>query len=220
MVNPNGVDPKFYSPSLDGEEVRSRYGLQDKTVIGFIGTFGLWHGAEVLADAYGRLLESTPDLADSLRLLMIGDGVTRQLVEDNLASHGVRDLAVLTGLVPQEEGPNHLAACDILIAPHVPNPDGTPFFGSPTKLFEYMAMGKGIVASRLDQIADVLVHDETAWMVDAGNPAHLADGIRELVGNTERRRRLGRAARERVVAAHTWKQHTARIIEKLKERCG
>ena len=58
-------------------------------------------------------------------------------------------IAVLTGLVPQEDGPEHLAACDILASPHVPNADGTPFFGSPTKLFEYMAMGKGIVASNL-----------------------------------------------------------------------
>ncbi len=55
-------------------------------------------------------------------------------------------------------------------------PDGSRFFGSPTKLFEYMAMGKGIVASRLDQLAEVLEHDQTAWLVTPGDVEELADG--------------------------------------------
>jgi len=68
-------------------------------------------------------------------------------VVEALERHGTSDLTVLTGLVPQVEGRCYIAACDILASPHIPNPDGTPFFGSPTKLFEYMAMGKAIVAS-------------------------------------------------------------------------
>ncbi len=56
----------------------------------------------------------------------------------------------------QSEAPTYLAISDIVVSPTVPNPDGSPFFGSPTKLFEYMAMGKPIVASDLDQIGEVL----------------------------------------------------------------
>jgi glycosyltransferase involved in cell wall biosynthesis len=112
-----------------------------------------------------------------------------------------------------------LAACDILVSPHVPNPDGTPFFGSPTKLFEYMAMGKGIVASDLDQIGEVLRHDVTALLVQPGNVKSLCEGMIVLIEDTPRRERLGANARTDVVSRFTWEAHTGRIIEKLAERC-
>src|SRR5262249_6789772 len=121
---------------------------------------------------------------------------------------------------PQEEGATHLAACDILASPHVPNPDGTPFFGSPTKLFECMAMGKGIVASDLDQIGQILKHQQTAWMVEPGDSASLMLGLKTLIDDAAIRGRLGAAARCEVVAHYTWQAHTGKIVEKLKERCG
>jgi len=220
LVNPNGVDPDLYSPSIDGSGVRSQYNLDGRTVIGFIGTFGKWHGAEVLAKVFGRLLQEYPDYRNKVRLLMIGDGIMMPEVKARLKKLEVGESATLTGLIPQEEGPAHLAACDILVASHVPNRDATPFFGSPTKLFEYMAMGKGIVASDLDQIGEVLKHDYTAWLVKPGDIDSLMIGLKTLIDDEPRRVKLGKAAREEVVAKYTWKEHTHKIIEKLKERCG
>uniref|UniRef100_B8HUJ3 Glycosyl transferase group 1 n=1 Tax=Cyanothece sp. (strain PCC 7425 / ATCC 29141) TaxID=395961 RepID=B8HUJ3_CYAP4 len=220
LVNPNGVEPDRYSPDVDGSEIRHLYGLQHKTVIGFIGTFGKWHGAEVLAEAFGLLLQEFPELKDAVRLLMIGDGVTMPQVRQTLSKYDVSHACILTGLVAQAEGPKYLAACDILASPHVPNPDGTPFFGSPTKLFEYMAMGKGIVASNLEQIGEVLHHDQTAWLVEPGNATSLMRGLQVLIEDEAKRMRLGQAARQDVVKNYSWKEHTRKIIEKLKERCS
>lgn len=220
LVNPNGVDPAVYSPDVDGSAVRANLGLDERIVIGFIGTFGRWHGAEVLAEAFGLLLNTHPELRDRVRLLMIGDGVTMPEVHGAIERYGIADEVVLTGLVPQEQGPAHLAACDILASPHVPNPDGTPFFGSPTKLFEYMAMGKGIVASDLDQIGEVLEHDRTAWMVKPGSAEDLAAGLLILIENAELRTRLGAAARVVAATKYTWLEHTRRIVDALKERCS
>lgn len=219
LVNPNGVDPQRYAPDVDGSAVREALGLGDRTVIGFIGTFGRWHGAEVLAEAYGRLLARRPALADTTRLLMVGDGATMPEVREAVERHGIGEQVVLTGLVPQEQGPAHLAAMDVLASPHVPNPDGTPFFGSPTKLFEYMAMGRGIVASDLDQIGEVLEHDVTAWMVEPGDADALVDGLAVLIDDPARRTRLGDAARREVLARYTWREHTRRIVEALEARC-
>ena len=221
LVNPNGVEPDVYSPDVDGSAVREQLGLRDKTVIGFIGTFGPWHGAEVLAEAFGRLMERRPDLRQRVRLLMIGDGVRMPDVRAAIARHSVEDACVLAGLVPQADGPRYLAACDILASPHVPNADGTPFFGSPTKLFEYMAMGKGIVASDLDQIGEVLSppeHGPAAVMVTPGDVDALATGLAALVDDPLRREALGRAARALALERHTWRAHTARIVDALRRR--
>ncbi len=220
LINPNGVDPERYSPAIDGSAVCAKYGLTGAVVIGFIGTFGPWHGAETLARAYIRLRASNPALASRVRLLMIGAGATMAEVERILSEGGALGATVFTGLVPQEEGARHLAACDVLVSPHVPNPDGTPFFGSPTKLFEYMAMGKGIVASRLDQIGEVLEDGKTAILVPPGDVNALADGIARLAGDAALRECLGAEARRVVLERYTWRAHTRRTIEQLKRACA
>ena len=189
-----------------------------KTVIGFIGTMGPWHGAEVLATAFARLLAAHPKYRETVRLLMIGDGVKMAEVTAALEAGGVRDLTVLAGIVPQAEGPRYLAACDILASPHVPNPDGTPFFGSPTKLFEYMAMGKGIVASDLDQVGEILEHGRAAQMTVPGNVDSLVEGLRVLIDDPARRDALGAEARRLAVERHSWRAHTRRIIQALTDR--
>ena len=218
LVNPNGVEPDRYSPGIDGSEVRIKHGLVGKTVIGFIGTMGPWHGAEVLAAAFAKLLAAHPKYRETVRLLMIGDGVKMGEVTTALEAGGVRDLTVLAGIVPQAEGPRYLAACDILASPHVPNPDGTPFFGSPTKLFEYMAMGKGIVASDLDQVGEILEHGRAAQMAVPGDVDSLVAGLRGLIEDPARRAALGAEARHLAVERHSWREHTRRIIQALTDR--
>jgi len=217
LVNPNGVDPDRYRPDVDARRVRARYALGDRAVIGFIGTFGPWHGAEVLARAFVKLVAGDPARADRVRLLMIGDGARLPETRRILAEGNALGAAVFTGLVPQEQGPSHLAACDVLASPHVGNPDGTPFFGSPTKLFEYMAMGRGIVASDLEQIGEVLDHGRTAWLVEPGSADALAAGLARVLDDEALRASLGAAARQEAVARYTWRAHTQRTIDRLRE---
>jgi len=218
LVNPNAADPDRYNPKVDGAAVTAHYGLAGKTVIGFIATFQPWHGAEVLAEAFVHLLRQRRAYRDSVRLLMIGAGPQLASAKHIVAGAGLSDLVEFTGLVPQEQGPQYLAACDIVAAPHVPNPDGSPFFGSPTKLFEYMAMGKPIIASNLDQIGEVLRHGETAWMVPPADAHALATGLMRLVEDPTLRQALGEAARRDMVAHHTWRAHVRRTVDALESR--
>lgn len=213
LVNPNGVDPDEYHPAISVEGVRARLGLEGRLVMGFVGTFGRWHGAEILARATPKILNALP----AAHVLFVGDGNTMPEVRAALEATPIGQGVTFTGLVPPSEAREYMAACDILVSPHVPNPDGTPFFGSPTKLFEYMAMGKAIVASNLDQIGEVLSHGKTAWLVKPGDADDLAAGIVKLGRDPDLRAALGKAAREEAVAKYTWKAHVGRILEKMVE---
>jgi len=213
LVNPNGFDPEMYNPQINGEEIRKIYSFGDKIVVGFIGTFEPWHGAEVLAQAIKSVIQNNPNI----RFLFVGDGIRMPIVKEIIKRENVDGFVTITGLIPQEEAPKYLAACDILVSPHVPNPDGSRFFGSPTKLFEYMGMGKAIVASDLEQIGEVLKHKKTAWLVKPGDFQELAEGILNLAEDGNLRNKLGRNAREEALKKYTWDKNVDRTLNKLEE---
>ncbi|HWD59560.1 MAG TPA: glycosyltransferase family 4 protein [Stellaceae bacterium] len=218
LVNPNGVDPERFTPERDGgTAVRQRLGLGDRCVVGFIGTFGPWHGAELLAEAFARLVEGRPRLAETTRLLLIGDGIRLPAVRALIERRGLGGAVSFAGLVAQAEAPDYLAACDILVAPTDANPDGSEFFGSPTKLFEYMAMGRAIVATRLGQVQEVLAHEETALLTPPGEPDALAAAIERLIDDRSLRTTFGATVRRRAVERHSWRQHVGRLLNRLDE---
>jgi glycosyltransferase involved in cell wall biosynthesis len=213
IVNPNGVDTESFRPGIGGDAARRELGIaEDETVAGFVGTFGPWHGVLTLAQAIALM----PNDA-KVRFLLIGAGRFRDEVEQIICDAGKEKQVIFAGHVDHKKVPALLDACDMLLSPHVPLEDGSDFFGSPTKLFEYMAMGRGIVASRLGQIGDVLVDEDTALLVEPGNVAELSSAILRLADSPELRARLGAAARAAAVERHTWKRNAQRVIDEYRK---
>ena len=209
IVNPNGVDVQRFRPGVGGSEARRELGFKgDDVVVGFVGTFGPWHGVEKLAAAIKAMPPALP-----LRFLLVGSGSLHAEVAKQLEAEVGAGRVIFTGAVGHERVPQLLDACDILVAPHVPLADRSEFFGSPTKIFEYMAMGKGIVASRLGQIGEVLVDGETALLVEPGNVEELAAAIVRLSESQELRERLGDRARAVAEREHTWTHNARRVVE-------
>ena len=216
FVNPNGVDVETFRPGVGGAAVRDELGIKpDQTLAGFVGTFGPWHGVLTLAEAITMLPEDC-----DIRFLLVGAGRFRDEVERLIRAAGKEQQVIFTGHVNHHRVPGLLDACDILLSPHVPLEDGSEFFGSPTKLFEYMAMGKGIVASRLGQIGEVLKDEKTALLVEPGNAKQLAEAILRLDNSRELRERLGLAARESAIANHTWKINAQRVFDAYQDWTG
>jgi glycosyltransferase involved in cell wall biosynthesis len=238
VVYPNCVDPEVFTPDRFSKEeiknLRNSYNIgMDAKVVTFVGTFGQWHGAEVLAKTVRVIAETDEEWlkANKVHFLFVGDGLKMPDVKKELGEFATSRFITLTGLVEQSKAPLHLAASDILISPHVANEDGSRFFGSPTKLFEYMAMGKGIVASELEQIGDILspglrinkniennsnVDTEmVAVLTTPGNVDELVYGIRFLVEQPDLCAMLGENARRKVLSHYTWRHHVEAIISGL-----
>lgn len=235
---PNGIDPQIFDPArFPADNRRTLLGNlgipEDVTLATFVGTFGLWHGTEVLAEVIQKWAERDPDELRRLKLhfLLIGDGLRLTRVKEMLAG-AAAPFVTFTGLIEQGKTPGYLAASDILLSPHVPNADGTRFFGSPTKLFEYMAMSKGIVASDLDQIGEVLSPSLRATALPTGDVPLATDlsrsilttpgsreeleaGIRFLASHPQWRAHLGRRAREAALSNYTWGHHVRAILDGL-----
>ncbi len=208
VLNPNGVDVERFAQG-GGDAVRKEWGIEgSEFLIGFLGTFGPWHGAPVLARAFGDLARSLP----TARLLLVGHGPEVAATKRELAEQGVADRALFAGRVTPAEVPAYLDACDVLASPHVPLPDGVEFFGSPTKLYEYMAAGKAIVASDLGQIGDVLTHGETALLVRPGDSKELTAALQLVADDSSLRADLGRNARG-AAEGHTWRANARRVID-------
>lgn len=208
LVNPNGVNTDEFRPDCGGGRLRHQLGIAGRIVVGFTGSFGPWHGTRVLAEA-ARLVGKE----SNCHFLFVGEGDEKAATEAEIAAAGARITATFTGHVAHQEVPTYLDACDILVSPHVPLADGSEFFGSPTKLFEYLAMAKPVIASRLGQIAEVIQDGENGVLVEPGDPHALADEIRRLAADPVLRARLGAAARLSILDKHTWICNAARVVE-------
>jgi glycosyltransferase involved in cell wall biosynthesis len=238
VVHPNGVDTSLFDPGrFSAEQSRARRAelgiASDALLCTFVGTFGPWHGVNVLADAIRMMADRDREWIDRarLRFLLIGDGALMPQVRRALEPYS--SLVTFSGLRPQDETPSWLAASDILLSPHVPNADGSKFFGSPTKLFEYMAMGKAIVASALEQIGEVLrpAYDaralpdldcgpndpHVAIVTTPGSVDELVAGIRFLAEHAACRERLGANARRLAVARYTWDANVDALLARCRE---
>jgi glycosyltransferase involved in cell wall biosynthesis len=217
LALPNGVDATLFTPDCDASVERYQHGLENRRWVGFSGSFGPWHGVDVLLHAMTSLVTRQPNLREQWGLLLIGDGPMRASALAAAEAGGIADVVRCPGAVAPEHMPALLACCDILVSPQIANPDGSEFFGSPTKLFEYMAMQRAVIASELGQMADVISHNVNGLLVQPGDATDLSMAIEKLCGDPEARQRLGEAARESVLRQHTWRHHVQAILRRLEE---
>ncbi len=225
LVNPNGADPDAYQPMAAPAKAALRAELgfgQDDCVIGFTGTFGGWHGIDVLAEAIPLICAGN----SKATFLLIGDGTHKHLVDTAVVQHRLEGRVKSMGRVSQVDGARLLGACDLYVSPHNSHMVDSKFFGSPTKLFEYMAMGGGIVGSDLEQLGEVLspalrvgdfarpglaVTSERAVLCTPGDVQEFTAAVLALVARPDIAAALGRNARQAVFDHFSWRRHVQNI---------
>jgi glycosyltransferase involved in cell wall biosynthesis len=202
----NGVDPgRFRAVGAEcGPGAATRGG--NPFTIGFLGTLKPWHGLGVLLDAFARGQRDDPER----RLLIVGDGPERGMIESVAARLGIASAVVLTGAVAPHQVPARLAEMDVAVAPY---PDQPGFYFSPLKIVEYMAAGLPIVASRIGDLHRIVRHEVSGLLCPPGDPGALASALERLRRDPALCRRLGAAGREAVLADHTWDAVVARILD-------
>lgn len=198
---PNGVDPGRFADAVP----RSLGFADGSFVVAFCGLFYRWHGVATLAEAFVRLRAEHP----RVRLLLIGHGEDEARVRSILHSSGVLTDCLLPGIVAREKVPGYLAAADVVVSPHA---DLQNFIGSPIKIFEYMASGTPIVASRLAQLSEILSHEENALLVPPEDPTALALALKRLMDDPELGRRLSATAQQEARAKHSWDARLVAIL--------
>jgi glycosyltransferase involved in cell wall biosynthesis len=196
LITPTGVDLDRFTPAPDGREVRERFGLEGKVVVGWTGSFRGFHVLDQLVAA----APATPGTV----LLFVGDGPERARIERLADDAGVE--AVFTGTVSPADLPRHLAAMDVgvLMA------DPRSFHYSPLKLAEYLAAGLPVVVPDVAPLRQRLDSDGNAVLYEAGNVAALRCALEALTADAPRRQRLRQGALE-AAPSWSWDEQVRRV---------
>lgn len=203
-VWPSGVRAEQFRPALALR--RARKGPAELRLI-YIGS--LHNERNLLGLCQAVALVRAEGLAVGLTL--VGDGKQRQELEAYARTAGAGFIAVLPP-VPHERIPELLAAADIGVLPF---PDLEKFrVSSPIKLFEYLAAGLPILATRISCHTDVLAEHGAYW-AEGSSVAALADAIRAAYGEREGLGRRGEEA-QALAAAWTWRASAEQLDRALR----
>lgn len=179
-VIPNGIDRHRFDPAIERLSIRQKLGLQEAIVVGFVGWIRPWHGVESLVNVVAELGDSYPQL----RLLLVGDGPALPDLREQVGRLGLAERVHFVGAVQEREVPHYIAAMDVAVQPDVTE------YASPIKLFEYLAMGKPVVAPAKANIREIVTHGVEAMLFEPGNTAALRKCLQQLLDDPGLRREL------------------------------
>jgi glycosyltransferase involved in cell wall biosynthesis len=209
VVLPCAADVEIFGKKYNTKFLKHNLGLTNEPVVMWVGGFYKWHDLDLLLKSFVTVLQALPNT----RLVLVGDGETRPIIEQKINQFGFQHAVIMTGNIPYKKIPEMLAIADVTVVPSTPvsaNRGGT---GTPLKLFEYMAAGKAIVATSLHHASVVIRDGVTGLLVEPGNVDAFANAIVYLLNNPEERKCLGKNARRAALEQYSWKHYARRLKE-------
>ena len=172
-------------------------------VLGFTGFMREWHQLERIVDILSNKKQA------NRHLLIVGDGPARRGVEQHAGNLGVSHRVTITGVVERDRIVQYVSAFDIALQPAVVE------YASPLKLFEYLALGKPVVAPDTPNIKEILQHEHNAILFDPMEFNAFGKAVERVCSDSRLRERLSNAARVTISDSdYTWDQN-ARQVESL-----
>lgn len=202
LIAHDGVDLSEFVSTLNQRECRHQLNLPvNKKIVVYLGQLYAWKGAPILAEASKQLV----DLKDVLVCIVGGSA----LEVADFKSRWPHDTLCLPGRQSRDLAPLWLGAADVLVVPNSAKDKMASIFTSPLKLFEYLAVGKPIIASDVPALRAVLKEGVATW-VNPDDAIELAAGIKKVLGGyTEaaRRAQLG----QELVKEYSWEKRAQKI---------
>ncbi|OFW61971.1 MAG: hypothetical protein A2133_07210 [Actinobacteria bacterium RBG_16_64_13] len=211
-VIPKPVDVgRFRNTEDRREQGRLRLGLKDNHVaVGYLGRLARYKGSASLLEA-ARVAMNDHGLSD-LRFVFVGGTLTSTEAGKDYELPNTQ----VTGMIPNSDIPEVLAALDIVVFPDLTNPGAFP-----TAVAETMAAGKAIIAGLGSNTKLVpLRHGETALFVPPSSPEAILDQLRVLVEDPDRVGRLGKAVGDFAAANMDYPVVAARWLEVIDRACS
>jgi phosphatidyl-myo-inositol dimannoside synthase len=189
---PPGIDTDRFAPDPAAHaELRARYGLGDRPVVGCVSRLVARKGQDVLIAALPAIRRRVPGAA----LLLVGDGPYRDRLRRLAAEHGVTEHVVFTGPVRWDELPAHHAVADVFALPCRTRGRGLDVEGLGIVLLEAAATGLPVVAGDSGGAPETVRRGETGQVVSGRDPVSVADALVALLADPDRARAMGAAGR-------------------------
>jgi len=212
-VIPNGVDHHLIRPVPPDEDLRHRFGLTHRRVVGFVGTFQFFGNVDATMEIIEKVCGEMKDVV----FLFVGEGEAGKCLRDKGERMGLGEHLLFTGAVTHEEVPSFLSVMDVVFASYRGD---YLFYGSPMKLLEYMAAGKAVLGTALGQIKELIVDGYNGMLFEWGDNATMYRKLLSLLQDPALRRKLGDNARKTIEENWTWEIQASHIVEVLQKALG
>ncbi len=196
-----------------GDQYRSRQKLDIKKrfVITFTGSFSRPQGLRVLIEAMAKVVIRYPDV-----MLLIAGGSLAGDADDAdqlINQYGLKANTLNLGMLDEIDIINLQAASDILVMPKIDDP--LNHAGLSTKLSEYLASGKAVIASDVGDVSKYLIHEKHALLVPPGDSNALEEAILRLLVNPKLRKLLGTNGRQAAINYFDIRVNVRHLVEAL-----
>lgn len=196
LVAENGVDPeRFRDPDPWTEE--------EQQTIGFLGALYPWQRVDLLIEALPTFPRVHLDVA--------GEGVAREDLEMLSQRLGVANRVKFLGRLSPTEVPRFLSECDLVYAGH--HLDDAAVYFSPLKLWEYLAAGRPVLASRHATTQDLATRGFAVVCFDPRSPQDLHDALGSALDQLPPLVALAEKQREAASEQFSWRARLAPVFD-------